>query len=304
MKKLLLLCCIISSIHLYGQDDEIDSTQLFLDQIESTMEYQTGTISFDSIGYIEVPAGFRFLNAEQSAYVLTTLWGNPSGDCLGMLLPESGGVTALDSWVFIITYDPMGYVKDDDADDIDYDELLTSMKEDAVTENEQRKKEGYGEYELIGWASPPFYDSENKILHWAKELRFNKSDTTTLNYNVRILGRKGVLVMNAVAQMEQLGVVKQNIDQVRSSFVFGDGLQYKDFDPELDEVAAWTIGGLVAGKMLAKVGILAFLLKYIKLIGIAVFAGGAALWKWFKGRREAQNPYAHRDSGQPKSPAA
>jgi uncharacterized membrane-anchored protein len=301
MKKVLASFCVVASLQLAAQDESFDSTQYYIDQVESGLTYETGEITFDSVGTIQVPAGFRFLDAEQSAYVLTKLWGNPNGDCLGMLVPEDVGVMSPDSWVFVITYDVMGYVKDEDADDIDYADLMSNMKEEMVAENSERKNLGYEEIELVGWASTPFYDADKKILHWAKEIRFGQSDTTTLNYNVRILGRKGVLVMNAVATMNELEVVKQNIDKVHSSFAFGDGLQYKDFDPEIDEVAAWTIGGLVAGKMLAKVGILAFLLKYIKLIGIGLFALGAGALKWFKARKQTQNPYASRDDGRPKT---
>jgi uncharacterized membrane-anchored protein len=50
-------------------------------------------------------------------------------------------------------------------------------------------------------------------------------------------------------------------------------------------VAAWTVGGLVAGKVLAKVGVFALIAKFGKVIFIAVAAGGAAIWKFIRGRR-------------------
>ena len=122
--------------------------------------------------------------------------------------------------------------------------------------------------------------------HWAKEIKFGNAEVNTLNYNVRILGRKGVLVLNAVAAMTELGEVQKSIDPVLSSFAYADGSRYDDFDPKIDEVAAWTIGGLVAGKVLAKAGLFAFLLKYIKLIGLGVVALGGALWRWYKRKTE------------------
>jgi uncharacterized membrane-anchored protein len=265
---------------------------MFLDSLEARLDYQTGTIKFDSLGEINVPQGFRYLDTNQTEYVLTELWGNPDGSgTLGMLVPENISVMADNSWAFIITYDAMGYVKDDDADDIDYEELLQEMKKDTEEANQEREKLGYTKVDLVGWASEPYYDAEKKTLHWAKELRFAENETSTLNYNVRMLGRKGVLVMNAVSTMNELPLVKENIAKVQASFQFADGMKYENFDPELDEVAAWTIGGLVAGKMLAKAGILALLLKYIKLIGLGLLAVGGAIWKWFKGRK-AENPYA------------
>jgi uncharacterized membrane-anchored protein len=71
-----------------------------------------------------------------------------------------------------------------------------------------------------------------------------------------------------------------------ASFSFADGSKYEQFDPDIDEVAAWTIGGLVAGKVLAKAGILALILKNIKIIGLGLVAAATAAWKWFKRKGE------------------
>ncbi len=92
--------------------------------------------------------------------------------------------------------------------------------------------------------------------------------------------------MNAVASMDQLPDVQANIDPVLSSFTYTDGNKYSDFNPSIDKVAAWTIGGLVAGKVLAKVGIFALILKNIKLIGLAIAGAFAAIWRWFKSKTE------------------
>jgi Uncharacterized membrane-anchored protein conserved in bacteria len=141
------------------------------------------------------------------------------------------------SWAFIITYEQMGYVEDDDADDIDYDELLETLQTDATAENEARVKEGYQTIQIVGWASKPYYDSEKKVLHWAKEIKFGDNELNTLNYNVRVLGRKGVLVLNAVSSMNELPEVQKSIVPVLSSFAYAEGSSYKDFNPDIDEVA-------------------------------------------------------------------
>ena len=65
-----------------------------------------------------------------------------------------------------------------------------------------------GAAKAIATASTSFiFDSAQKKLYWAKELRFDGSPETTLNYNLRILGREGVLVLNAVAEVSQLSEV-------------------------------------------------------------------------------------------------
>ena len=287
MKKIIALIVWVFMVHaVYAT--EVDSTMLFFDSLEASFQYQRGEIKLgDGIGTLNVPAGFRFLDAKQSEYIIHEMWGNPEGSgALGMIVPENVGITDESSWAFIITYEEMGYVKDDDAEDIDYDELLKEIQSDAASANEERAKLGYESIAIIGWASKPYYDADKKVLHWAKEIKFGETEGTTLNYNVRILGRKGILVLNAVSSMTELPDVQQNISPVLASFNFDDGNKYADFNPDMDEVAAWTIGGLVAGKMLAKVGIFALLLKNIKLIGLALAALGTGAWKWYKKKTE------------------
>jgi uncharacterized membrane-anchored protein len=287
MKKslslLVLACCL--SLPAVAQ---IDSAQLLVDNIERSLNYQTGKIELSSNNAVlTVPEGFKYLDQQQSMYVLTDLWGNPAdSSILGLLVPANKGVLAGDSWVYTISFDNIGYVKDDDADDIDYDELLEDLQTETKDGNEARVKEGYQPITLVGWASKPYYDADKKILHWAKELQFGNDSLHTLNYNLRILGRKGVFVLNAVATMHEMPEVKASINQVIGSVTYKEGDKYSDYLPDVDDVATWTIGGLVAGKLLAKAGFFVLILKFWKIIAVAVAGFGGAIWKWFKGRKE------------------
>jgi uncharacterized membrane-anchored protein len=264
----------------------------YMDSINASYTFTTGSIPLaDGVATVNITEEFKYLDAEQSRRLIVDLWGNPpevAADVLGIIFPADAGVVDY-PFAFVIEYDPMGYVSDSDADEIDYSELLSSMMKDDVQENEQRRAAGYSGLELLGWASPPYYDKDRKVLHWAKEFRADDADGNTLNYNVRILGRKGVLIMNAVADMEDLGAVQENIPAVLSMASFNEGFAYADFDSSVDEVAAWTIGGLVAGKVLAKAGILALLLKNIKLVIIALAAAGGAIWKLITGRKQKED---------------
>ena len=290
MKKV-LFSIIASMIALvaFTQDPDV---QFQIDSIEKTFIYEHGTITLkNGIGQIVVPDGFKYLNPVQAERVIVDLWGNPGGEniTLGLILPENQGVLSERGYVFNIQYDEIGYVKDNDADKIDYDELMTEMQKEAVEANKLRKEQGYEPIYMVGWAAKPFYDGNKKILHWAKEIKFGTNEVNTLNYNVRVLGRKGVLVLNAIATMADLPLVKKDVPLVLDIVQFNDGFKYQDFDPKIDEVAAWTIGGLVAGKLLAKVGFFAVLLKFWKLIAIAVFGFLGAFWKKIKGNKEEGN---------------
>jgi uncharacterized membrane-anchored protein len=241
----------------------------------------------DEVPDLKVPEGYRYLDAKQSNYVLEDLWGNPkSNSSLGMLFPVNAGPMTEGSYAFNIQYDPMGFVEDDDADDVDYDDLLEEMQKETSESNDERERNGYERVELVGWAAKPFYDKEKHILHWAKEIKFGNADVNTLNYNVRVLGRKGVLVINAISTMDELKEVNASIEKVTDIVTFAEGNKYSDFNPSMDKVAVFTVGGLVAGKVLAKAGFFAIIVKFGKVIIMAIAGVGATAWKWITGRRK------------------
>lgn len=245
------------------------------EQFVASLHKQTGKVTLPGdIATLDVPASFYYLSPADAAKVLVDAWGNPPGqDTLGMLFPA--GMTPLDdnAWGVNIQYEEEGHVEDDDADTINYDDLLTQMKDDMLSANDSRKQAGYPGIELVGWAEPPHYDKEHKKLYWAKELKFDGVQINTLNYNVRILGRKGVLVMNFVAGMDQLAEINRNIDPVMAMANFNQGHRYLDFDPSVDKVAAYGIGALIAGKVLAKTGLFVGLLLALKKFWILLLAG-------------------------------
>jgi len=314
MKKLLLATLLLfSTAHAaWSQkaDDALMEAKMkhLMDSISSSYQYQTGQITIgENLATLQVPSGFRYLNPAQSKQVLEDLWGNPPGQTsLGMIFPEKLGPLDSSSFAFNLTYEDMGYVKDGDADDINYDDLLKNIKKDSEEENKARAKEGYEPISIIGWASQPFYDKDKKILHWAKEFKVGDYPENTLNYDVRVLGRKGVLSMNAIGLMSQLEPIKSSIPAITSAVAYTDGNKYSDFSKSSgDKVAAWTIGGLVAGKILAKAGLFAILAKFGKLIIISLIAGGASIWRFITGRRkepEEETAFETHSSAPPTTP--
>jgi len=249
---------------------------------------QVGTVELlDGVAQLEVPEAFRYIDAADTQKFLEQGWGNPDGSgTLGMLLPVDTDLYGAEGWGVVITYQEDGYVEDDDAAEIDYEELLASMKEDEKDVNVEREKLGYDPVMLVGWAEKPHYDSTAKKLYWAKELRFGDSDENTLNYNVRILGRKGVLVLNAVGAMSQLPAIKQGMDEVLVFSDFKEGYRYSDYDSGVDKVATYGIAALIGGKIAAKVGLLAklgaVLLAFKKLFIVGLVAVGSLFAKIFR----------------------
>jgi len=246
----------------------------------ASLNFQSGpqTILNGSVT-LNLPDGFTFLSASDAKKVLNGLWGNPpeaTEDALGLIVPPKVSLTDEDSWATVVSYEDSGYVSDEDAAKTDYDDLLKSMKENSAASNKARKAKGYPTLELVGWALPPVYDKDLKVLYWAQELHSGR-ETNTLNYDVRVLGRKGVLSLNCVAGMDQLSEVKGHAPEIAGIAQFNTGHRYADFNPSSDKKAAYGIAGLIAGTAIAAKtgffkGILVALLAAKKFLVVAVLA--------------------------------
>lgn len=270
------------------------------EEFEAKLGYQTGTIHLeDGLATLELPPAFRFIGPEGSQRLLETAWGNPPGSAegvLGMLIPTEISPLSDSAWAVVITYEQDGYVDDEGAESIDYTKLLEEMQEGTREENKRRAKEGYESVDLIGWAEPPTYNATTHKLYWAKELQFGNDSVHTLNYNVRVLGRRGVLVLNAVSGMPQLPVIREAMTSVIGFVEFNEGHRYADYVPGTDKLATYGIAGLVAGAVAAKAGffkvLLAALLAAKKFLIIALVALSGFIRKWWAKFRGEEPPAA------------
>jgi uncharacterized membrane-anchored protein len=266
------------------------------EEIASRLKFQQGEIKLkDGLATLKASTKFRYLDPDQTDTVLVQLWGNPPRQekTMGMLFPADISPADPESWGVVITYDEDGYVKDDEAAGIKYDELLKEMQEGTSEASKERVKQGYEAIELIGWAAPPRYDQAAHKLYWAKELSFGGGPEHTLNYDIRALGRRGVLSLNAVASMSQLQTIEKDMQEVLSFVEFNEGHRYGDYVAGVDKVAAYGIGALIAGKLAAKAGLFKLLLlfaaKFWKLLLVAALAIGVLAKKLLAGRRKEES---------------
>ncbi len=254
----------------------VAAAQEFLESLDK----QHGDIALgQDLATLSVPDDYYFLGAADARRVLVDVWGNPpqNGDVLGMLFPAKYTPFDEESWAVTIEYVEDGYVSDEDAAGIDYGDLLRDMQKDTRSANKARVEAGYEEIELVGWAEAPHYDARSKKLYWAKELRFGEGDATILNYDIRALGRKGILSMTFIAATDQLAEINSARESVLAMAEFNEGMRYEDFDSSIDKVAAYGIGALVAGKVAAKAGLFGAALLFLKKFGIFIVLGIAAL---------------------------
>ena len=285
---ILLLAAFLVATALVRAQDDTNAIPPQIVTLLKSLKYQTGEIDLrGGLAKLSLPKEFNFLGPDDANTVLVKLWGNPPSDekPLGLLIPA--GMTPLSSncWVVTIDYTEDGYVKDDDASKINYDDLLKKMQKGLAAENPEREKAGYPAITLVGWAAQPHYDAVSHKLYWAKHLRVENAPVDTLNYSIRLLGRKGVLELNAIADIDQFAEIDKQTPQILSMVDFKEGSRYADFDPKVDKVAKYGIATLVAGGALAaaaKLGLLKGLWVAILALKKFIIIGVVAVFAFFK----------------------
>lgn len=288
------LFCLIAALGAASHAQDAQAPQMTAETFEASLNYQKGKISLPGgIATLNLPEGFRYLSPADSERLLAEGWGNPPGNTtLGMIVPANVGVLSEAGWGVVVTYENDGHVKDGDADTIDYADLLKEMQAGVKESNAERVKAGFKEMSLLGWAEKPSYDKANHKLYWAKEFQNAGVPENTLNYNIRVLGREGVLVLNAVASMKQLPIIRQEMKLVTGFSDFTPGNRYADFNSTTDKTAEYGLAALVAGGAAAKLGLFgklfALLLAFKKFVIMGLGALVYGLFKLFGARRAAR----------------
>jgi uncharacterized membrane-anchored protein len=285
LPKILALTVALGIVSLAGQSLAQDEYAA----IEKKLNYQTGHIELTEGDIaLEVPKNYRFLNASDARKVLEDAWGNPEdSSTLGMIVPAGEQATS-SAYAVELSYDADGYISDKDAASTNYGEMLKTMQQDARDGNDDRVKAGYDKISLIGWADAPRYDPGTHKMYWAKELKFGEAETNTLNYNVRVLGRRGVLNMNAIGDMSDLSMIKTDMQNILTIANFKPGARYEEYNPATDKLAEYGLAAMVAGGVAVKTGLfaklIAGLLAFKKLLIPAVLGIGALASKLLKGK--------------------
>jgi uncharacterized membrane-anchored protein len=245
---------------------------------------------------LDVPANDRFLPKEPAGKALEKMGHFENDSLLGIV--ADGGEHG--DWFVVLTYEPEGYIKDDES--IDANELLSSMREGTKQMNEERQKRGFKPLSLDGWSDPPRYDKAKHELIWA--LIVSDPDGKSVNYNTRILGRRGYASVNLVTDPAELAAHKADAAALLTNTHFANGSRYQDFDSKTDKVAEYGLAGLIMagaglGAMkLIKIGliakfwnvILAALIAGKKLVVAALVGGGALVKRLFGSKKRDELP--------------
>lgn len=240
---------------------------------------------------LSLPSGYGFVPVGAAGKLLRALGNRPGDDLAGMILPAGDD----QNWLMVVRYVASGYIKDDDARDWKADELLKSIREGTDETNGERRQRGLPELEVIGWVEAPHYEATSHRLIWSLSSRTKGATTgdNGINYNTLALGREGYVSMNLVTDLKAIEAQKPIAHTLLAALNFDEGKRYADFNSSTDKVAEYGLAALVAGVAAKKLGLFAaaavFLAKFAKIIGVAVIAGGAGLFKIFR-RNKSEAP--------------
>jgi len=236
---------------------------------------------------IRVPEGCLFTAADGARQFMELTENPTSGTERGVLVCDSRTSPAAEPerWWVVFSFDPSGYVKDDEKDELDADAILASIKRGSEEANEERAQRGWGRFDVVGWMQKPFYDPRTNNLTWSIDGK-DETDDHTINHSVRLLGRGGVMHVDLVTDPAQLATAVPEFNAAVAGFTFKPGHRYSEWR-DGDKLAGYGLTALVAGGAGAAAAKSGLLGKLWKVIVAGLIGLGAGIKKLF-GRKDEQ----------------
>lgn len=243
--------------------------------------------NMNNVAGMDVPKDYMWVDGDGARKLMEAMGNFTSGSEVGLLAP-TGMV-----WFAIFRFSDDGYVKDDDKDKLNADKILRSIRDGTEEANDERKRRGWPTMKVVGWQHPPAYNEATHNLEWA--VIGESEGERVVNYNTRILGRRGVMEVKLVVASEELEASLPSYRQSIGTFDYMAGERYAEYK-QGDKLAKYGLTALVAGgavAVAAKTGLLATLFlvfkKAWKLVIIAVVAVGAFVKRLIVGRPDQQS---------------
>ncbi len=224
-----------------------------------------------SVATINVPEGLAFLDGPNTRRLLELTQNPPRDNRYTLATPDL-------TWFAIFFFEDSGYVKDDEK--LDTDALLQALQEADTRSNTERKRLGIPGLHTAGWHVPPHYDAATKRLEWGLQLRGDDGHIT-VNYTIRMLGRRGV--MHAILVCDPDGLEKHiaTFKNALTGYGFAQGERYAEFKSG-DRIAEYGLAALVLGGAAVVATKSGFGKAIAKFLVLGVIALGGGLLAFFR----------------------
>ena len=222
--------------------------------------------------HVKIPEGYVF-TGRQGTQTLMQLYGN--------LLTqwEQGYIEPVaedENWFVVFEYEDAGHVKDDEKEDLDADAIMENFKENDKSSNEKRKRMGMPALNTVGWLMSPYYNEQTHNLEWA--LLLESEGEQRVSYNIRLLGREGIMHVTVVTGAEEFEEVKAKIPALLEGFAFNPGRTYAEYQ-EGDKLADYGLIAMLGAGAAVGVG---FFAKNAKLIFAGIVAAALGVVSFVK----------------------
>jgi len=250
---------------------------------QPSVDWQQGPtrVAVGAMGQIEIPDGYIYAGQADTIKLLESM-GNPtSGKELGLLAPKGKA-----DWFIVYEFSDIGYIKDAEQEDLDADDLLESIRKGTAEANKIRKQKGWPALLIDGWLKPPHFDPATKNLQWA--IKGTSEGKPVVNFNTRVLGRRGVMEVNLVTGPETLEATLPVFKDLLAKYSFKSGETYAEYKPG-DKIAKYGLAALITGVGVAaalKTGLLARFWKVIVVVLVAIGAFFKKIFRAIFGRKE------------------
>ncbi len=233
---------------------------------------------------LALPKGMVFIPQAEAARLASALGNRPGPDQVGIVTTFDDN----DQWMVVVRFTKEGYIRDDDARDLNADDILANLRDGTVEANKERVQRGFPELELMGWTQPPGYDAATHRLAWALAVKQVNApaDEVGINFNTRALGRDGYFSLNLITGQDTIDADRAVPATLLSSLDYNEGKRYTDFTASTDRVAEYGLAALIGVVAAKKLGLIAvagaFAVKFAK-VGLVAAAGlGVALKQLFR----------------------
>jgi uncharacterized membrane-anchored protein len=222
----------------------------------------------NNIAQIDLGKDYQFANSEDTIKLMEYYGNPPNPNIVGSIAPKHGEA----SWFILFNYSPLGYVRDDERDNIDSAAILESIKRGQEKVNKTREKKGFPPINIVGWHEKPHYEANSHNLVWT--LLGEVSGAQVAYHNVRLLGRYGVMSVVLTTELSTIDTHKSEIENIIAAFSYKKGKSYSEFI-QGDRVSKDSLTDLIAsgtGAVADRTGLLKALAEYITTIVIGVIA--------------------------------
>ena len=247
-------------------------------------------LPFGAQAKLQLPANYVFIPKAEASRLMKSIGNTVDPGFQGLIIPHASDRSFS---FFVVGYQAAGYIKDDDARDWDAAKLLDQIRDGTTEGNKRRAQMGIPEIEVTGWIQPPKYEPTSHQVVWSvghRDKGAAASGDDGVNYKTLVLGREGYMEMNLVTDQKHIDELRPSVAALLDALTFNDGKRYADFNSSTDHVAEIGLAALIAGVAAKKLGLIAliaaFVVKFAKVIIVAVAGGLVAARKWLGRKKE------------------